>query len=78
MPLPYDNFGADLNCQPPPSGPGQPPPAGAHKAGAAALPGRPPSRNPLKLTLGMDSYLHFWRRVVPAEEAFKASQQVCW
>lgn len=28
----------------PPPGPGQAPPAGAHKAGAAALPGRPPSR----------------------------------
>ncbi|XP_033916682.1 basic proline-rich protein-like [Melopsittacus undulatus] len=37
----------------------------------------PPSRDPLKLSLGMDSYLYFWRRVVALEEAFKASRQGC-
>lgn len=35
-------------------------------------------RNPVEPALGMGIHLHFWRRVTPIEEAFKASQRVCW
>ncbi|EOB04927.1 hypothetical protein Anapl_06837 [Anas platyrhynchos] len=33
--------------------------------------------NPVEPALGMGIHLHFWRRVTPIEEAFKASQRVC-